>query len=366
MDQGYPEGWRAPDMAGVQGTFVIAWAQTEIDGAVAAPLDALAVGAVWRWRGEAVRIDGPSEMLMLHDREDARQRRARAARVVRRLMGAALAGRPVEAMPEDDPDVPQQGFTVTDGRTTYAVAVIEVAGSAGRLVMFHDQMPPRDTDLWVVQRRVERAAPVQRVEGASGVICFTPGTMILTPEGPREIEGLRPGDRVMTKDNGAQDILWTGRRRMTGARLFAMPEYRPIRIRAGAMGAGRPEGDLIVSPGHRMLVEGAAARALFNAAEVLVSARDLVNGRSVQVETSLREVTYIHLLTEAHQIIWANGLETESFHPANADMGMLEANERAALLAMMPELEADPFRYGPHARRNLSAPEAAILRRDAA
>ena len=351
---------------GYRGTFVISWAQTEIDGAEAAPVEALAVGAQWRWWGEAIRVDGPSELLLLHDSEDAAARRKRAARIVRRMMGAAVTGKPVETIAEDDVDVPQHGFTVTDGLATYAVSLIEVRQTTGRLLMFHDSVPPADTDLWVVQRTVERTQPPSVWEGATGVICFTPGTRILTPEGPRLIEDLRPGDRVQTKDNGAQDILWTGRRRMSGARLFAMPEYRPIRIRAGAMGEARPDGDLIVSPGHRMLVQGAAAQALFNAPEVLVSARDLVNDRAISVETNLRDVTYIHLMTEAHQVIWANGLETESFHPANADFTLIEPNQKAALFALFPELETDPFRYGPHARRNLTAPEAAILRSSAA
>ena len=43
---------------GFRGTFVISWSQTETDGLKAAPLDVLAVGASWRWSGEAVRVEG--------------------------------------------------------------------------------------------------------------------------------------------------------------------------------------------------------------------------------------------------------------------------------------------------------------------
>ena len=186
--------------------------------------------------------------------------------------------------------------------------------------------------------------------------------MILTPDGLRPVQALRPGDRVQTKDDGAQEILWTGSRRMTGARLHAMPHLRPIRLRSGAFGMGRPEGDLLVSPQHRMLLKGPEARLLFNADEVLVAAEDLVDGRAVTVDRNLREVTYHHLLLERHQIVFANGLATESFHPAAAGFDTLAPDDRERLAAFLPGVEDDPLAYGDFARRRLSGPEAAILR----
>jgi Hint domain len=346
---------------GYGGTFVLSWTQTELDGARGAPFSSLVVGALWRWHGEAVRVDGPTDLLVLRDAQGAAERRRRAARMVRRLMGTAIADRDIALRPDEDRE-PQQGFILTDGRKTYAASVIEVRGSAARLVMFADQLPPRDADLWVVNRTVDAGLGGPDPESVAGVICFTPGTWLRTPVGPRLIDAIRPGDMIDTKDNGPQQVIWTGRRRMTGARLFAMPHLRPIRIRAGAMGEDRPDSDLLVSPGHRMLVRGRRAMSLFNTDEVLVAARDLVNDRAVCIDSALPEVTYIHLMTEAHQIVWANGLETESFHPANADLKMIDPGQRGALLAMVPELEDDPLRYGPYARRNLSASEAAILR----
>jgi hypothetical protein len=100
----------------------------------------------------------------------------------------------------------------------------------------------------------------------------------------------------MTRDNGPQEVLWMGSRRITGARMFVMPELRPIRFRPGALGIDRPDQELLVSPEHRMLVKGAAAQALFNTPEVLVPARDLVNDRTVFTDLKVREVTYVHLL----------------------------------------------------------------------
>jgi hypothetical protein len=79
------------------------------------------------------------------------------------------------------------------------------------------------------------------------------------------------------------------------------------------------------------------------------------------VDTKLREITYVHILFERHQIVWANGVETESFHPASAALSTLGEVDRARLLAEYPELEFDPHTYGSFARRTLSASEAAIL-----
>ena len=75
-------------------------------------------------------------------------------------------------------------------------------------------------------------------------------------------------------------------------------------------------------------------------------------------------MTYIHILLGQHNVIWANGLETESFHPSNAALDMIDATQRTDLLQILPDLADNPHAYGDYARRNLSASEAAILRHD--
>ena len=145
-----------------------------------------------------------------------------------------------------------------------------------------------------------------------------------------------------------------------------MPHLRPIRFRSGALGIDRPDEDLLVSPQHRMLVKGAAAQSLFHADEVLVAAEDLLNDGSICIDRNLREVTYVHVLMERHQIVWANGLETESFHPSNSALETVDPGQREGLLNILPALADDPFSYGDFARRNLTPSEAAILRHDRA
>ena len=350
---------------GFCGTFVISWSQTEVDGLVAAPEQTLETGVVWSWHGDAVRVDGPNGLLRLDQGEEGANIRKRAARMVRRLVGAAVnTTTQVDEIDVDEPLL-EGGFVVTDGTGSYTATMIEVQGSAP-LLMFLDELPPKNKDLWVVHHSMEALESRRGAAPDGGVICFTPGTMIATPDGPRRIETLREGDRVQTKDNGAQEVCWIGSRRMTGARLFAMPKLRPIRIRPGALGIERPDQELVVSPEHRMLVRGAVARALFNTPEVLVRAQDLVNGSTIAVDNALREVTYVHLLLPGHEVIWANGVETESFHPASASLQSLEASDRARLMQMLPGLAHNPHDYGPYARRNLSQSEAAILLHDVA
>lgn len=350
-------------VTGYRGTFVISAAQTELDGIRAAPLSALATGAVWRWWGEAVRVDGPAELLLLDGAQGKDELHRRAARAVRRLLGSELGAARGRSQVASEEARPPHSFIVTDGRANYTITVLD-PGAEPALLTIAGALPPKDTDLHVTEHAVER--PRGTGDGSAGVICFTPGTLIATPDGLRPVEAIRPGDRVSTRDDGDQEVLWTGARRMSGARLYALPQLRPIRIRAGALDDTRPDGDLIVSPDHRILVTGARAQALFNQAEVLVAARDLIDGRMVVTETAMREVTYVHLLTERHQILWANGLETESFHPANADLDLVDPAQRAALLNLVPGLDADPLRYGDFARRSLTASEAAILRHEAA
>ena len=227
---------------GFKATFVISWSQTEVDGASAVTLDMLTVGAAWRWTGSAVRIDAPGGVLLLEGAEGAADMRQRAGRMVQRLIGVAVGGEVASGAeaPEID-DMPDQCFIVTDGTQSWPITILPVPDSGARRLMFHGAVPPASRDLWIVRAQIDRSGGAAGDRSGGGVICFTPGTRILTPDGARLIEDLRPGDLITTKDNGAEEILWRGSRRMTGARLYAMPHLRPIRFRAGALGQGRPE-----------------------------------------------------------------------------------------------------------------------------
>ena len=185
------------------------------------------------------------------------------------------------------------------------------------------------------------------------IICFTPGTMIRTLGGNRAIETLKAGDMVLTRDSGMQPIRWIG-----SSTVQATGSFAPIRIRAGAV----PDltGDLLVSPQHRMLIEGYRAQLLFGEREVLASAKHMVDGKFVTVEEG-GNVTYIHMLFDQHEVVYANGAATESYHPASYSLGGLAAETREELFAIFPELRSLPASYGDTARRVLKGYEVNAL-----
>ena len=349
---------------GYQGTFVISWSQSELDGSWAAPIDHLRVGASWAWTGEPIRVDGANSVLLLGEATGEADIRKRAAQSVRRLLSAAVL--PNEKGLDEHLQTPlfEKSFNITDGRGTWTVTVIDLGRSRPPLLMFVGELPPKHREMWVVSHNIDLERPDQISDAPGGVICFTPGTTILTDSGPRQVETLVEGDRVQTKDNGCQEILWIGTRRVTGARLFAMPHYAPVRMAAGALDKDVPDEGLLVSPDHRMVLKGPRAKALFNADEVLVTARDLVNDHNIYVDRSVREVTYIHMLLPSHEVVFANNVETESFHPASAALSHLGEMDRTRLFDRLPELGGNPQAYGAFARRVLTSSDVAILSHD--
>lgn len=186
------------------------------------------------------------------------------------------------------------------------------------------------------------------------IICFTPGTRILTQHGERAVETLTPGDMVVTRDNGLQPVRWIGRSTVAGQGKAA-----PISLAASVMdGAQR---DLLVSPQHRILFAGYKAELLFGTSEVLVAAKHLVDGVDVRI-SECRAVTYLHVMLDRHEVIYAEGAATESFHAGEMGLSAISEQSREEMFEVFPELRADVSAYGDTARQSLRAHEARLLR----
>lgn len=213
--------------------------------------------------------------------------------------------------------------------------------SAGNLKLFADQA----TNTFVNANNLT-------IENTN-VVCFTRGTLIHTADGDRPIETLAPGDLVWTADHGYQPIRWIG-----SVRVPALGDLAPIHFDAGALGNSRPVG---VSPQHRMLIADWRAELMFGEPEVLVPAKALLN------DTTIRRVTggmveYWHMLFDAHEIVMAEGILSESFHPGKQGLDALADAARAEILALFPDLADQDFRaFGPTARPALTVRDARLL-----
>ncbi len=142
-------------------------------------------------------------------------------------------------------------------------------------------------------------------DGPPQPACFVAGTRIETRDGPVAVEALRPGDLVRAVLRGARGagwapVVWTGHRHVLCARHARDEDVWPVRVVAGAFGPGRPGRDLYLSPDH----------AVFDSA-ALIPVRYLINDATVaQVPTE--QVTYWHVELPSHDVLLAEGLETET------------------------------------------------------
>ena len=187
------------------------------------------------------------------------------------------------------------------------------------------------------------------------IICFAAGTLIETADGPVAVENLSVDDNLVTRDDGLQALRWIGARSVEASGKLA-----PITFEAGSLPG--LENSLSVSPQHRMLISGPQAELLFGEPEVLVAAKHLVGMPGVSCEPTTM-VTYYHLMLDQHQIVFAEGAETESFYASEVGLGTISTHCKARLFEAFPHLAEDIAAYGETARPCLKAHEAKLLAR---
>jgi hypothetical protein len=131
------------------------------------------------------------------------------------------------------------------------------------------------------------------------VVCFVAGTKIRTPEGEKAIEELQIGDLISTA-NGVKALKFVCQNTRSFNELLATGK-NPIRVAAGIFGA---TADLLMSPSHAINLVGN-----------LIEAGALIDHASVErvTEWNATELTYFNLELDQHELIWANGVATESY-----------------------------------------------------
>jgi hypothetical protein len=208
------------------------------------------------------------------------------------------------------------GVSITEAHVTTVVGV-----------SFDGPAPAPNTTLTYIQGVSSYSQTGQSVVISDDAICFLAGTLIDTPSGPRRIEDLAIGDTVTTLDSGPQTIRWIGRNTVSGLGVLA-----PIRIAAGALGNDR---DLLVSPNHRILLRSDEAAMCFGHCEMLASAKSLVEGMAIRIQP-MRRATYLHLLLDRHEMVFAEGIASETLLAGAITYTILGPDVVADLHASVP------------------------------
>lgn len=161
-------------------------------------------------------------------------------------------------------------------------------------------------------------------------VSFAAGTLVTMAGGAQKvIEQLKIGDTVLTRDNGPQPVRWVGK-----ATLRAKGSFAPVVISAGTLGNN---GELVVSPHHRLFIYQRGDRRLNGRAEVLVQAKHLVDGDRVW----RREggfVDYYSLVFDRHEIIYAEGIPAESLMVNEDTVSLLPDDLATELRNRFPDL----------------------------
>ena len=163
------------------------------------------------------------------------------------------------------------------------------------------------------------ADPAGGTAVTEAIPCYAAGTRILCEDGERPVELLRPGDRVVTARGRVAPVRWVGWRSIDLDRGPAPHPAAPIRVRAEALGPGRPRRDLRVSPDHALLLGGR-----------LVPARLLCNGATIAREATGGRISYVHVELDRHDVLLAEGVAAESYlDTGNRAQFAVAAGERA-------------------------------------
>lgn len=169
--------------------------------------------------------------------------------------------------------------------------------------------------------------------------CYIPGTLVATPRGDIPVEDVKVGDKVITRDNGFQEVVWVGHKQVTPRTFTESPELKPVRVRKGALGNGLPERDMIVSPNHRILLSTPDGSLYIDQPEALVAAKHMIGMDGIH-RIDLLSATYVHFMCERHEVVLSDGTWLESFQPGDFSLKGIDDEQREEIFALFPELRS--------------------------
>jgi hypothetical protein len=185
---------------------------------------------------------------------------------------------------------------VAPSLVTFAAGEVTIANSVGQALATFALDQPSTSGVSIVS---DGAGGAEITIGGQ-LPCFARGTRLLTPQGYRPVETLRPGDPVVTASGAKRPVRWLGWRTLDfrGNRHAAA---QPVLIEAGAFADGVPARPVVLSPQHAVCLHG-----------VLVPVGHLVNGVTLR-RLPLRVLTYYHVELDRHDALLAEGLACESY-----------------------------------------------------
>lgn len=234
------------------------------------------------------------------------------------------------------------------GGGTIRLDRVEIDGTLCLFIPSEPLSPGEDYQEVTASGTLGRAASPEEI---AGICALGTGTMIATDEGPQPIDWLRPGDRVLTRDNGYQQLLWLGSHTMPRR---APAETRPLLLEEGCFGPGLPERNLLASPGTGILLAGQELELWFGESEMFAQTR---HAAPEAASGTGRQPLY-SLLFATPEVILAEGMWVSAVHADAAYISLLPDRVRGALAQRLPEA------HGMAARAWLVDWEVAMFRRE--
>lgn len=161
--------------------------------------------------------------------------------------------------------------------------------------------------------------------------------LVRTENGDVPMHALKPGDKVLTRDNGYQPVVWVGLRKVRTWQLEEKSPMSLIRIEAGALAENMPESEMLVTPGQAFLMTPASHWHGLGVSEMLVRAADLLSLEGVK-EIEANKVGLGQILLDSHEVIMVNGAWTGSLRPDPDRVEAMPDRHRQELVSRFPEL----------------------------
>jgi len=192
--------------------------------------------------------------------------------------------------------------------------------------------------------------------GLTGLAAVGAGAMVATLEGELPAEWLRPGDRVLTRDNGYRPLVGVALLADPGA----APDGAPFWLPADAFGPHQPQRPVLIAPTQRVLVAAPELQLWFGDSEMFARGAELAAAFGIAPEPADRAARLFAMFCLAQEVILVDGLWLETALPAPALLAAFDPAARADLALALAHAYATP------ARATLAEWELALIARAAA